>query len=278
MNSGAPVPDTSGCSCISGCGASPNPGGRRSAPSGRPGRLARDGARLGAGAEGLGDAKGHCPEYGGGEGTWLGVAARPTIQDQGEGYWRWSGGFGYKGGARIAGRDALEMTLLHLMHDVPLWVTAVLLTAGAAIYSIGLMLLTRTAYGVDRLKLNNEVAGFKFAVIGVFYAVMLAFVVIAVWEDFRKTEDAVRDEAKAVIDLAPASPLPFRSRPAPKSEIISSPIPTTCAKMNGRPWPWASRATSSSRISIGSARRSSPSVRKTGRNSPSIRTRSGCWR
>ena len=93
------------------------------------------------------------------------------------------------------------MHLLHLMHDVPLWVTAVLLTVGAAIYSIGLMLVTRGAYGVDRLKLNNEVAGFKFAVIGVFYAVLLAFVVIAVWEDFRKTEDAVRDEAKAVIDL-----------------------------------------------------------------------------
>jgi Protein of unknown function (DUF4239) len=31
--------------------------------------------------------------------------------------------------------------------------------------------------------------------------VMLAFVVIAVWEDFRKTEEAVRDEAKAAIDL-----------------------------------------------------------------------------
>jgi hypothetical protein len=38
-------------------------------------------------------------------------------------------------------------------------------------------------------------------VVGVFYAVMLAFVVIAVWEDFRKTEAAVRDEAKAVLDL-----------------------------------------------------------------------------
>jgi hypothetical protein len=35
----------------------------------------------------------------------------------------------------------------------------------------------------------------------VFYAVMLAFVVIAVWEDFRKTEEAVRDEAKAAVDL-----------------------------------------------------------------------------
>lgn len=93
------------------------------------------------------------------------------------------------------------MHLLHLLHDTPLWVIAVLLTVGALIYSIGLMLLTRTVYGVDRLSLNNEVAGFKFAVIGVFYAVMLAFVVIAVWEDFRKTEAAVRDEAKAVVDL-----------------------------------------------------------------------------
>jgi len=87
------------------------------------------------------------------------------------------------------------------MHDVPIWGTALLLTIGAAVYSIGLMLVTRTIYGVDRLSLNNEVAGFKFAVIGVFYAVMLAFIVIAVWEDFRKTEEAVRDEAKAVVDL-----------------------------------------------------------------------------
>lgn len=93
------------------------------------------------------------------------------------------------------------MYLVHLMHDVPLWVTALLLTIGAAVYSIGLMLLTRATFGLDRLSLNNEVAGFKFAVIGVFYAVMLAFIVIAVWEDFRKTEEAVRDEAKAVVDL-----------------------------------------------------------------------------
>jgi len=93
------------------------------------------------------------------------------------------------------------MRLLHLVHDVPLWVTALLFTTGVAVYSIGLMLLTRTNYGVDRLSLNNEVAGFKFAVVGVLYAVMLAFVVIAVWEDFRKTEDAVRNEAKAAVDL-----------------------------------------------------------------------------
>ena len=37
--------------------------------------------------------------------------------------------------------------------------------------------------------------------VGVFYAVLLAFVVIAVWEEYRKTEEAVRDEAKAAVNL-----------------------------------------------------------------------------
>src|SRR6476620_4341103 len=91
--------------------------------------------------------------------------------------------------------------LLHLAHDTPLWVTGLILTLGAAVYAIGLTLFARWMYGVDRLKLNNEVAGFKFAVVGVFYAVMLAFVVVAVWEDYRDTETAVRNEAKALADL-----------------------------------------------------------------------------
>ena len=93
------------------------------------------------------------------------------------------------------------MPLLILMHDVPLWVTAVVITAVAEVYSVGLMLLSRYSYGVSRLSLNNEVAGFKFAVVGVFYAVMLAFVVIAVWETYSDTEAAVRNEAKAAVDL-----------------------------------------------------------------------------
>jgi Protein of unknown function (DUF4239) len=71
----------------------------------------------------------------------------------------------------------------------------------AQVYAIGLMLLTRAVYGVSKLAENNEVAGFKFAVVGVFYAVLLAFVVIAVWEDYRNIEAAVRNEAKALIDL-----------------------------------------------------------------------------
>jgi hypothetical protein len=54
------------------------------------------------------------------------------------------------------------------------------------VYSVGLMLLARRKWGIDRLKLNNEVAGFKFSVIGVLYAALLAFVVVAVWENYKK--------------------------------------------------------------------------------------------
>jgi ABC-type multidrug transport system fused ATPase/permease subunit len=93
------------------------------------------------------------------------------------------------------------MFLLHLSHHLSVAALAALLILIATVYAIGLMLSTRLLYGVDRLSLNNEVAGFKFAVIGVFYAVLLAFVVVAVWEEFRQTESAVRDEAKAAVDL-----------------------------------------------------------------------------
>jgi len=93
------------------------------------------------------------------------------------------------------------MSLIQLMNELPVWFVALILIAAAEIYSIGLMLVARLAYGSTRLSLNNEVAGFKFAVVGVFYAVLLAFVVVAVWEEYRGTEAAVRNEAKAAVDL-----------------------------------------------------------------------------
>jgi hypothetical protein len=91
--------------------------------------------------------------------------------------------------------------MLRQLNEINPWLLAVLVLAVAELYSTGLMLLCRKRWGTDRLSLNNEVAGFKFAVVGVFYAVLLAFVVVAVWEDYRDTEIAVRDEAKALVDL-----------------------------------------------------------------------------
>jgi len=55
--------------------------------------------------------------------------------------------------------------------------------------------------GIDRLRLNNEVAGFKFATVGVLYAVLMAFAVIVVWEKFAVAESDVAREAGAAATI-----------------------------------------------------------------------------
>lgn len=56
---------------------------------------------------------------------------------------------------------------------------------------------------------HNDVAGFIYAVLGVIYAVLLALVVIAVWEDFAEARDTVEREASELADVFRlAHPLP----------------------------------------------------------------------
>ena len=61
--------------------------------------------------------------------------------------------------------------------------------------------LVRLRIGLKQLRGNNEVAGFKFAVIGVLYAVLLAFVVIISWERFHDAERALVAEAGSAATL-----------------------------------------------------------------------------
>jgi hypothetical protein len=58
--------------------------------------------------------------------------------------------------------------------------------------------VVRRSVGLDRLGHNNEVAGFKYAVLGVIYAVLLGFAVIVVWENFRDGQSSVMAEASAI--------------------------------------------------------------------------------
>ena len=48
---------------------------------------------------------------------------------------------------------------------------------------------------------NNEIAGFKFATVGVIEAVLLAFSVIVVWEKFNDAQTTVAEEAGATAAL-----------------------------------------------------------------------------
>jgi Protein of unknown function (DUF4239) len=129
------------------------------------------------------------------------------------------------------------MILIRLMNEMPLWLTVIIVVAVAELYSVGLMLLCRLTWGRDRLSLNNEVAGFKFSVIGVLYAVLLGFVVIAVWEDYRNTETAVRNEAKAIADLTQIS----YALPQPGGSGIRAPLLDYAEEVRRSEWPAMAR-------------------------------------
>src|ERR1051326_4013994 len=84
---------------------------------------------------------------------------------------------------------------------LPLWLSALLLVAvPVAIAMVGPFIVRRHVR-LERLRANNEVAGFKFATVGVLYAVLLAFAIIVVWEKFNEAEANVVREAGAAENL-----------------------------------------------------------------------------
>jgi hypothetical protein len=80
---------------------------------------------------------------------------------------------------------------------MPLWLAAVILIVPTTAIAMAGPVVARRCFELDRLRMNNEVAGFKFATIGVLYAVLLAFAVIVVWERFDQADGEVAQEASA---------------------------------------------------------------------------------
>jgi Protein of unknown function (DUF4239) len=89
----------------------------------------------------------------------------------------------------------------YVLSELPLWALILAVVVIPTSLAIGLQVLVRRSVGVDKLALNNEVAGFIFAIIGVVYAVLLAFVVIAVWEKFSEGQTSVAKESAAAAAL-----------------------------------------------------------------------------
>ena len=83
----------------------------------------------------------------------------------------------------------------------PLWLSGLLLVGLPTLLAMVGLALVRRRFGLDSLRTNNEVAGFKFATVGVLYAVLLAFAVVVVWEKFSNAEKDVSQEAGAVATI-----------------------------------------------------------------------------
>jgi protein-S-isoprenylcysteine O-methyltransferase Ste14 len=80
-------------------------------------------------------------------------------------------------------------------------VYGVLVVCGASIAAVvGLAVVQRLVPATTR-KEHNDVAGFIYAALGVIYAVLLALVVIAVWEEFGRARVTVETEANALAEI-----------------------------------------------------------------------------
>jgi len=81
-------------------------------------------------------------------------------------------------------------------------VYGVLVVGGACLLALaGLEVVQRLVPAASR-RPHNDVAGFIYAALGVIYAVLLALVVIAVWEEYRAASETVEQEANALAEIA----------------------------------------------------------------------------
>src|SRR5918995_2953946 len=81
-------------------------------------------------------------------------------------------------------------------------VYGVLVVCGACLAAVAGLVLVQRLVPVTIRKEHNDVAGFIYAVLGVIYAVLLALVVIAVWEEFGRARITVEAEANALAEIA----------------------------------------------------------------------------
>jgi hypothetical protein len=123
----------------------------------------------------------------------------------------------------------MEKFLLVEVHTALLAVLAFVVAVGL---SIGGLLLVRQSVELSTLERHNDVAGFIIAVIGVLYAVLLAFVVVISWQNFDRASQDATGEAELVSGL-------YRDASAfqPQTPVIRRELETYARLVVTREWP-----------------------------------------
>ncbi len=124
--------------------------------------------------------------------------------------------------------SAAEAARVQLFASLPVYAGSVIfIGAFVAIAVLGGLLAHRCLpQGV--LEQHNDIAGFMFAVVGVVYAVLLAFLAIAVWQRFDAAETRVYDEASQLviayrrIDAFPSARVAVRKQMARYVDLVIS--------------------------------------------------------
>ena len=91
----------------------------------------------------------------------------------------------------------MEHDWLLFFYALSAWKAAILLVILPTAAAMAGSVLVRRIFGLERLAINNEVAGFKFAVVGIVYGLLLTLATISAWDKFSEAHVAVIEEAAA---------------------------------------------------------------------------------
>jgi len=91
--------------------------------------------------------------------------------------------------------------LLDFLYSVPATVSATLIVGGLVLLSVAGLLLVHRLVPHALRRSHNDVAGVLIAVVGVVYAVLLAFIAVAVWQDYNTADAIVHREASLAGDI-----------------------------------------------------------------------------
>jgi hypothetical protein len=92
-----------------------------------------------------------------------------------------------------------------MVYQYPLWGVGILLVGLAALGAVLFELAARQFLSVEFRRGHNDVTAAIFSVIGVTFAVLLAFVAMLAWDGFNKAKAASYAEASGVLDVYNAS-------------------------------------------------------------------------
>jgi hypothetical protein len=126
----------------------------------------------------------------------------------------------------------MEGGVSYFLSSLPLWLAMVLIVVLPTLIAMATQLLVRRWVGADKLVKNNEIAGFKFATVGVIYAVLLAFAVIAVWDKFSEAQTSVANEAGATAAL-----FRYSEGPEPEASALRKAISSYLRAAIEKDWP-----------------------------------------
>jgi len=93
--------------------------------------------------------------------------------------------------ARRRGKSTLALTIVY----------GVLVIGLVCLLAVAGLELVQRLVPADSRQQHNDVAGFIYAALGVIYAVLLALVVIAVWEEYQAASETVEQEANATAEI-----------------------------------------------------------------------------